>query len=208
MIFKPKSRFKIAIKWFPIEFLAVIVSLLCGWLINQTVFKPTYTASSDIVIQRDIGKNKSKQQRNAARKLDSENVTQFNVVPRKRWVLNTASEYAYTHYGTLQSLTDLSESVSATAIPKQPKLRLSVTSSSKAVARQNLTAFSYAVKTAIDTVDDYQVKIGKVEVNYQLTGSKKNVYKYALIVGIFLAVITPYLVMMIRGEEDGDKDAS
>jgi len=207
MIFKPKSRFKIAIKWLPIELLVVIASLLCGWLINQSVFKPTYIASSDVVIERDIGKDKSKQQRKAARKLDSENVTQFNVVPRKRSVLNMALEYGYTHYGIWESLTDLSESVSATAVPNQPKLRVSVTSTSKQVAKQNLIAVTYAVKTAIDDIDDYQVKVGKVGVNYQLTGSQRSVYKYSLVVGAVLAALTPYLIMSIRGKADDDKDA-
>lgn len=205
MVYKPKERFKLAFKYLPLELFIFLVTIAIAWGINLTVFKPTFVASTNVTIRRKSNANLSKQKKRAILEEDIANVSQFNVVPRQRWVLYTASEYAYTRYGIWQGFTDLSESVSATAIAKKPQLKISVKSSSEQIARENASAFDYAVTTAVNTLDNYHVESSKIHVKSQMSGNQKDVYKYAVIFGLVIAVLSPYLISYVRGEEHHEK---
>lgn len=205
MVYKPRERLKLAFKYLPLEFCIFLITVAIAWGVNLIVFKPTFVASTNVTILRKSNTKLSDQKKNKMRKEDIANVGQFNVVPRQRWVLYTASEYAYTHYGVWQNFTDLSESVSANAVASKPQLKISVTSSSKQIARENVSAFDYAVEKAVKTLDNYYVKSSVVKVNAQLSSAQKNVYKYSVISGIVLAVLTPYLISYVRGEEHHEK---
>lgn len=205
MVYKPKARFQVALRWLPVEILLVGISLTCAWLINSYALKPTFKATTSVTIQRDY-RGKSKKKVITMQREDIKNVTQFNVVPRQRWVLYSASEYAYMHYGIWQNITDLSESVSATAVPKKPKLEISVVSSSRMVAKQNLVAFRYAVANSLETLDGYDIKTTDIKVVSQNNPIQKSIYKYALIVGLVLAVMAPYVIEFVRGEGKNEQN--
>ncbi|AVK62729.1 polysaccharide biosynthesis protein [Lactobacillus sp. CBA3606] len=203
LVYKPKARLRLAWKWLPIELFVLLLSLGSGWLVNQTVAKPVYTARVDISIQQTTTKRQTQQQRQKMHRQDIKNVTQFNVMPRQPDVLYTASEYAYMRFGIWQPVGDLSESVQAVARHQQPVLRLSVSSTSKPIAQQNAAAFDYAVTKSLRHLKRYRIRSTTRAVIFEPNRISGSVYKFSLIVGLILALLVPYVSAYLTGEKGG-----
>jgi len=200
--YQPKDRLRLAWHWLPMEILILVIFLTGGWGVSRLIAKPIYQSNIELTIQHRTKKGQSRAKRATIRKHDIADVSQFNVMPRQPSVLYAASEYAYTHYGYWQQIQDLSESVSATAVPDKPVLRLTVQSSSKQVAQQNVQAFNVAVKDSLKVLNGYQVYSGSIATQFVANNIQYSVYKFAIILGILAAVTTPYLVKYVMGDCD------
>lgn len=209
MNYRPKERFILAWRWLPLEIVILITSILIGWGINQWLFKPVYQARVDLQITRHLKRQATSRQRQKQRRQDIADVAQFAVMPHKRAVLVTAGSYAYTHDGIWQSIQDLSESVQAVALKQRPVLRLTASSTSRAVAQANAAAFNVATKQELrTTLTHYQVKTISTKVTRTDNVMWMTVWKIVLVIGGSLAILSPYLVGYVRrGERDEDQTA-
>lgn len=200
--YQPKDRLRLTWHWLPMEILILAIFLAGGWGVSRLIAKPIYQANIELTIQHRTKKGQSRAKRATIRKRDIADVSQFNVMPRQSSVLYAASEYAYTHYGYWQQVQDLSESVSATAVPDKPVLRLTVQSSSKQVAQQNVQAFNVAVTDSLKILKGYQVRSSKSTTQFVSNNVQHSVYKFAVVLGILAAVATPYLAKTVMGARD------
>jgi len=200
--YQPKDRLRLAWHWLPVEVLILALFLAGGWGVNRVIAKPVYQSTVELTIRRRYKKGQSRAKRVAIRQKDIDNVGQFNVMPRQAAVLFKASEYAYTHYGIWQPIQDLSESVSAVAIPQKPVLQLTVVSSSKQVAQRNVKAFNIAVKDSLSKLKGYQVSSSKLHTKFIVNNVQRTVYKFAGVLGALVAVTTPYLIKTVREDRD------
>ena len=196
---QPKERFRLAWRWLPLELLIIMISGGVGWGLNQWLPKPVYQANVEIRITQIPRAGASLAQRRRQQRQDIKAIPQFNVLPHQVAILTAASAYAYTHYGIWQPIQDLSESVQAEAIPQRPSIRVTATSSSRAVAQQNAQAFNVAIKDNLKSLKHYRITTVRRTVTRTTNIVRGAIWKLVVIVGGSLALLSPYLVKYGQG---------
>ncbi|RRK09474.1 polysaccharide biosynthesis protein [Lactiplantibacillus garii] len=200
-----KERLRLAWRWLPVELLVIAMCGAIGLGLTRLMSKTVYQARFDIKVERRLSKRANDQQRQRQLKKDVKNVGQFSVMPHQGNVLVAANNYAYSHYGISQQIQDLGEAVTAAPVTNQPILRVTVTSSSRVVAQQNSKAFQDAIGNTLKPMSGYQVTLipGKTKLNHNVM--LKPMLKFFGVVGVSLALLSPYVVKYVRGEgRDGD----
>ncbi|CAM3287624.1 polysaccharide biosynthesis protein [Lactiplantibacillus plajomi] len=201
MKYQATDRLRLAWRWLPVEVLIIVGWCVVGWFGASALSKPVYQAQMDIEIKRRLPAGASTSRRHRQLKKDIKNVDQFSVLPHQSGVLYQAGEYASMHYGIWQSVRSLSESVTAEAVDERPVLRVTVASSSRAVAAENRQAFRIAIRHSLRGLRHYRVRVVRTAMVRENHVMRKPILKFTIGMGFFTALVTPYVINYLRGKE-------